>query len=144
VRLVVDASVVAQRLVTEPDTPKARSLLLRWSKGDLDLLAPELLAVEIGNMLWKRALRKLLPENKVLRLYSEFQELQIPLWPSAGLMEAALRLALRQQHPVYDCVYVVLASETDSELVTADEKLYRTFRAVLPRIQLLREWSRTV
>jgi predicted nucleic acid-binding protein len=139
--VVVDSSVVAQRLVAEPDSPKARSLLLRWTEGSLDLLAPELLAVEIGNMLWKRALRKLLPVEKAFDLYREFQELQIPLWPSAHLIRPALRLAVRQGHPVYDCLYVALASETESELITADERLFRTFEPVLRQIRLLRDWS---
>jgi predicted nucleic acid-binding protein len=141
VSIVVDSSVVAQRLVAETDSSKARSLLLRWTEGSLDLLAPELLAVEIGNMLWKRAFRKLLPVEKVFELYREFQELQIPLWPSTHLVRPALRLAVQQGHPIYDCLYVALASETESELVTADERLFRTFGPVFHQIRLLRDWS---
>jgi predicted nucleic acid-binding protein len=137
--IVVDASVVAQRLVTEADSPKARSLLTGWAEGRLDLLAPELMAVEIGSMLWKRVVRGLLPREGALELYREFRELQIPLWPCEPLMDASLRLATTQQHPVYDCLYVALAVETQSELITADEGMFRTFNAV-GNVRLLRDW----
>ena len=139
--IVVDSSVVAKRLVSETDSDKARSLLLSWARGGLDLVAPEILAVEIANMLWKRAVRRLLPAEKIFDLYSDFQDLQIPLWPTEHLMAGALQLAVGQQHPVSDCVYVALASQTGSELVTADERLFRAFKLVLPGIRLLRDWA---
>ena len=43
--IVVDSSVVAKRLVSETDSDKARSLLLSWTRGGLDLVAPEILTV---------------------------------------------------------------------------------------------------
>jgi len=139
--IVVDASVIAQRLVPEADSQKARALLAGWADARLDLLAPELLAVEIGNMLWKRVTRGLLPRDRALELYREFGELQIPLRPCEPLMDASLRLATAQHHPVYDCLYVALASETQSELITADEKMFRVFKPVLGKMQLLRDWA---
>lgn len=139
--IVVDSSVVAKRLVAEVDSDKARALLLRWARGDLELLAPELLAIEIGNILWKRAQRKLLPPDRCFDLYNEFEELQIPLWSSEPLIGAAMRLAVQRQHPVYDCIYVLLAEETRSELVTADDTMFRTFKPILPGMHLLRDWT---
>lgn len=140
-RVIPDASVVAKCLVPESGTDKARALMLRWTEGGLDLLAPNILAVEIASMLWKRAIRGLLPEDTVRRLYREFEELQVPIWPCDGLADQALQLALRFQHPVYGCLYVTLAAATESELVTADEKLWRTFHLAFPGIRLLRNWS---
>jgi predicted nucleic acid-binding protein len=139
--IVVDASVIAQRLVPEADSQKARVLLAGWAEATLDLLAPELLAIEIGNMLWKRVMRGLLPRESARELYREFGELQIQLRPCEPLMEASVRLAIAQRHPVYDCLYVALASETQSQLITADEKMFRVFKPVWGGMQLLRDWS---
>ena len=45
---VVDASVAAKWLVPEADSPLAEALL------DDDLLAPDLLFAEVGNILWNK------------------------------------------------------------------------------------------
>ena len=139
--IVVDASVIAQRLVSEADSQKARELLAGWAEARLDLLAPELLAIEIGNMLWKRVVRGLLRRESAVELYRQFCELQIPLRPCEPLMDASLRLAIAQHHPVYDCLYVALASETQCELITADERMFRSFKPVVGNIRLLRDWA---
>ena len=139
--IVVDASVIAQRLVPEADSQKAKALLAGWAEARLDLFAPELLAIEIGSMLWKRVVRELLPRERALELYRQFRGLQIPLRPCEPLMDASLRLAVTQRHTVYDCLYVALALETQSELITADESMFRTFKPVLGNIRLLRDWS---
>jgi predicted nucleic acid-binding protein len=140
-RVVVDASVVAKCLVNESESDKAKTLLLRWAAGSLDLLAPDILAVEIASMLWKQAVRGRLSERIVLLLYREFQEFQVPLWPCESLAEQAFQLALRFQHPVYDCLYVTLAARSEAELVTADDRLWKVFSPVFPGIRLLRDWS---
>jgi predicted nucleic acid-binding protein len=139
-KTVVDASVVAKRLVPEPESDKARALFLRWAEGTMDLLAPDILAAEIANMLWKRAARGLIRTSTATVLYREFQELQVPLWPCERLAEQALQVALQHGHPAYDCLYVALAAEMGAELVTADEKLWRTFHPVFPEVRLLRDW----
>jgi predicted nucleic acid-binding protein len=139
--VVIDASVVAKRLVAEPESDKARALFLRWAEGTLDLLAPDILAVEIASMLWKRAVRGLLPAETVLALYREFRELQVPMWPCECVADQAFRLALQYQHAVYDCLYVALAAEMGSELVTADERLWQTFHPVFADIRQLRDWA---
>lgn len=48
---------------------------------------------------------------------------QPELRDSPPLTAEAFRMARRLDHPVYDCVYVVLAEELDLPLVTADERL---------------------
>jgi predicted nucleic acid-binding protein len=39
------------------------------------------------------------------------------------LIEAAIQIARAYHRTVYDCIYVALAVETRSEMVTADERL---------------------
>lgn len=42
---------------------------------------------------------------------------------SSPLIEAALPIARAYQRTVHDCIHVALAVETNSEMVTADERL---------------------
>ncbi len=140
-RIVLDASVVVKCLLVEPGSDRAKALMLRWAEGSLDLLAPDVLAVEIASVLWKRAVRGQVSEDTSLLLYREFQELQIPVWSCERLADPALQLALQYQRPVYKCLYVALAATTESRLVTADEALWQTFNPVFPGIRLLRDWS---
>jgi predicted nucleic acid-binding protein len=52
--LVVDSSVVIKWFVVEPHSTEARRLLNDYQDGNLSLLAPDLLAAEIGNIVWKK------------------------------------------------------------------------------------------
>jgi len=59
-RFVVDASVVIKWYVPEIHSGDADRLL----SGDAELLVPDLLWSEIGNILWKRILRAEMTEEK--------------------------------------------------------------------------------
>jgi predicted nucleic acid-binding protein len=50
------------------------------------------------------------------------------LVPTAPLRARALDLALRRDHPVYDCLYVALAQREGLPLLTADRRLAERFR----------------
>ena len=43
--------------------------------------------------------------------------------PSVDLVEHALRLALRTGRTVYDCLYLALALQTDTVMLTCDQRL---------------------
>lgn len=139
--LVIDASVAAKWLVAEPDADKALELLDQWGGGEVHILAPATLPLEIASVLWKRAIRNLLPAERVLALYAQFRRTCPRLVPLDSLVELAFRLALDYRHSVYDSLYVVLAMESDCNLLTADEKLYRAFAPSFPQIRLLRNWK---
>lgn len=51
-KVVVDSSVVIKWFVTEPLTSALR-VLDGYQAGTLTLIAPDLLAAEIGNVVWK-------------------------------------------------------------------------------------------
>src|SRR5271157_769428 len=135
--LIVDASVVAKRLVLEPDTDKARALFANWERGALEILAPAILPAEIANMLWRRASRALLSAAVVENLFREFYAFHVPLWPIEDLAELALTLAIRNGHSAYDGLYVALAIKTGWDLVTADERLYNMLSPSFPNIRLI-------
>ncbi len=115
-KLVVDASVVAKWLFAEPDSDKARSLYNETQTRKLDLLAPQILPAEIGSVLFVRVLRGLLQPGEALALYSHFELACPDLSEISNLTRAALDLSLRYRHSVYDCLYVALARQEQSDL----------------------------
>jgi predicted nucleic acid-binding protein len=121
---VVDASVAAKWLAPEPDSPWAEALL------DDELIVPDLLFAEVGNILWKKQLRGDM-DTAATQMGARWL-LQVPMQvhDSAGLLADALDLALQLQHPAYDCFYLALAQRVDAPLVTADRRLHARCHAV--------------
>jgi predicted nucleic acid-binding protein len=140
-KLVVDASVIAKWLFAEVDSDKARALYTEARTGRLSLIAPQILPVEIGCVLYVRVLRRLLEAVEALALYRRFEVACPTLHDISRLAPAALELALQYQHSVYDCLYVALAMREQGELITADQQLVRTFQRVFPWVRSLGEPS---
>lgn len=121
---VVDASVAAKWLAPELDSPQAEALLTE------DLIVPDLLYAEVGNILWKKQLRGEM--DGATALVGARWLLQVPLQvhSSESLLADALAMALHLQHPAYDCFYLALAQRVGAPLVTADRRLHARCQAV--------------
>lgn len=91
-------------------------------------------------MLFIRVLRGLLQHEEAWDIYTRFDLASPVLYEISTLSSAALELALHYRHSVYECLYVALAMREQSDLVTADQGLVRTFRSVFPWVRLLSEW----
>lgn len=77
---VVDASVVAKWFLPEPYKAKADNLLHNFLDEKVELIAPDLLVAEVGNLLWKRsALRQDISPSQATRSYDYFLALGLPL-----------------------------------------------------------------
>jgi predicted nucleic acid-binding protein len=119
-RVVVDASVAVKWFLPEELSASARLLLA----SDYQLLAPDLLWAELGNVLWKRQRRGELEPGTAMRLLRDFSRLPIEFHAAERWAEAALDLAMRQGVTVYDGLYLALAVGTECRIVTADRRLY--------------------
>ncbi len=84
-----------------------------------DVLAPELIVAELLNARWKMARAgKAAPSlDAVLGLFG-----RIHLVASVLYAADAATLAQRLDHPVYDCLYAVLAKRENARLATADRR----------------------
>jgi predicted nucleic acid-binding protein len=117
--LVIDASVAIKWFVEEHDSERAERVL----QSSQRLCAPELLLVEVANALWKNAARATIAPDHARQAQSCLPR-SIDLWRSTGpLLGEAVQLALAFNHPIYDMVYVALARELGSRVVTADQRL---------------------
>ncbi len=123
---VIDANIAAKWVLPpagEAFVDQALRLLDRHVKGDLRFVVPDLFWAETGNILWK-AVRygrcsKASAENSLATLKAS----RLVTEPTESLVEAALTIAMTFNRTAYDSLYVALAQESGTVLITADEKL---------------------
>lgn len=118
-RVVVDASVAVKWFLPEELATEARRLLAR----EYDLLAPDLLWAELGNVLWKKHRRGEFDRVTAARLLGDFSRVPIEFHAAEPWTEAALDLAIRHGVTVYDGLYLALAAGNGCRVVTADRRL---------------------
>jgi predicted nucleic acid-binding protein len=132
----VDASVAAKWFIPESHKENAERLLSGFLQGEIELIAPDLLVVELGNLLWVRStLRGDISEIQAAEAYESFLALGLDLRPSSTIAAAALKLAAEGKHAVYDMMYVAVALQEGCELVTADEKLIHKLGKKFPFVR---------
>jgi predicted nucleic acid-binding protein len=129
--IVVDASVAVKWLLPEAGSKAATAL----GGQDSGLIAPSLIAAEIGNAVWK-AVRS----GKVQRSEALAGIDAVLLWfesliPIEHLCLRALNLAITLRHPIYDCFYLALAERENAPLATADEAMIAAARKMKIKVQ---------
>jgi predicted nucleic acid-binding protein len=120
-RVVVDASVAVKWFVPEELCAEAR----RFLKPDHELLAPDFLRAELGNVLWKKHRQGEMDQRTAIRLLRDFARVPIEFHASEHWADVALDLAIRYGVTVYDGLYLALAAGNGCRVVTADQRLHR-------------------
>jgi predicted nucleic acid-binding protein len=123
--VIVDASMAVPWFAPEVGSETATRLL----DGGFRLTAPDLMAAEAANAWWKKVGRGFLAPADVVEAVRRLFAVGVEWIPTAPLVPRATRLALEVHHPVYDCIYIVLARELGLPLATSDERLRRAARA---------------
>ena len=118
----LDASAAVKLAVEEPD-----SALVRAMVGATPVVAPELVLAEAANTLWRKARQGAIPAAEARAAQTGLGGLFARLVPLRALQDQALDLALRRDHPAYDCFYVALAMREAAPLLTADRRLAQRF-----------------
>jgi predicted nucleic acid-binding protein len=118
VTLVVDASVAALWVLEQEGSARAIDL-----RNEDSLIAPSLIAAEIGSALWKAARRgDVSRADALIALDAALLPFDV-LFPMEELRTQALELAIDLQHAIYDCFYLALAAREHAPLITADRAL---------------------
>lgn len=125
---VLDASAVVRII---EGSALGEELAARLLEADL-VLAPELMLTEVANALWRLQRAGQLAADGVQQRLSRAAALVDHIEPDRTLQAEALALACHLDHPVYDCVYLVLARREVALLLSADQKLLHLADQVLP------------
>jgi predicted nucleic acid-binding protein len=116
---VIDASAATAWLANEPDSASVAALIV---EGE-ELIAPDLITAEIGNALWKKGRVGDFDVQNTAKAFRLLKSAGVTLIDSRLLVAEAVHLATRLAHPVYDCLYLMLAQKRGAELVTLDKRM---------------------
>jgi predicted nucleic acid-binding protein len=133
--LVVDGSVAAKWFLppqSEPLADEAFSILCQHSSSEIRILVPDLFWAELGNILWKAVRQKRRNPSDAKADILLLSERGLVTVSSLDLIHLAFTIADAYNRSVYDSLYVALAIESKSQMVTADERLANALAAHLP------------
>lgn len=117
--VVLDASAAVRMALSPAD----HEVMLTAVEKASEVMAPHLFAAETGNALWKYFRAGCLDAQAMRKRHVEAMSL-VSFWvPDNALFPEALALAAAREHPVYDCLYLVIARRFDASLITADKRL---------------------
>lgn len=134
-RFVIDASLAVKWLplfASESLVIEAKRFLERRSVGEVEMLVPDLFWAEVASVLCKAVRRRICEPGEASEALSTLQEQDLTTISSLPLVTQALSIAIRHGRSIYDSLYVALAVASNSELVTADEKLANALGGHLP------------
>ena len=112
--IMVDASTSVCIILNEPEKEKIISLT-----EDAEIVAPEMISVEIGNALSKMVKKHRLNEEQVLKAYSLFESIPIRLVKVD--MHRALKIFCRYEMYAYDAYYLEATHRLKLPLLTLDK-----------------------
>lgn len=139
--IVIDSGIIVKWFVSEPDSIQARLIYDEYENGNLGLLAPDLLYVEFGNVIWKKQVLQNFDKTDAAFAIEQFKKISFTLIPTTILFDDAFQIAVQYKRTFYDSLYMVLSQRENCQFVTADEKLYNAVKPDFSNIILLADWK---
>ena len=124
---VVDASVILKSFVNEDKSEIARKIIRDHFNGELVIIAPEFIILEILNSLRFKG-KNLSELREVNETLQNAQFLSIPL--NTKILNIAISISLEYDLTIYDSLYAALSQVYGCELITEDKKLQKFQNAV--------------
>ena len=123
-RPVVDASVAIKWYLPEIHAEAADRLL----RSGRQLIAPDLIFPEVGNIAWKQVRAAQMTEADAVAVVRSLSHLSLLIYPSQPLITSAVQIGCRTDRTAYDSLYLALAVQEQTVLVTADTRLYNALQ----------------
>ncbi|PIG92863.1 type II toxin-antitoxin system VapC family toxin [Gloeocapsopsis sp. IPPAS B-1203] len=139
--LVIDSSVLAKWLFPEPLHSQARTVCQDWESSKVELIAPNLIFVEVGNIIWKKQRLGLITQEEATSSIFDLLDLEIPTVESQVILAEAYSLAERLDRTVYDALYLALAQVNSANMMTADLRLYNAVASKLDFVEYLANYQ---
>ena len=124
IQYVIDSSVLLKWFVDEEHSETAR----RLQEDEYDLIAPDLILPESGNILWKKVQRRELTPAEARLVLKGIERQPINVFPSELVVESALEIAVDAGRTVYDSCYIALAMLNACLVITADQRLANSLK----------------
>jgi predicted nucleic acid-binding protein len=118
-RIVLDASVLIKLYINEEGSRRAVAAVKKAEA----LVAPDLLWLEAGNILWKYVRRGDLDLDAGQSMLRDMLQMPIAITASSGLVEQAFEIATQTDRTIYDSVYLALAVQAKAVILTADQRM---------------------
>lgn len=135
--VVVDASVAAKWVLTEPDT----HLALDFLNDPVRRIAPSLIRVEVAGAVLRQLRTDTMTCEQAKAAVTRWDRLAssifVQLIDQEELLDNAITMALSIRHTVPDCFYLAAARQFDCRLITADRTLHERGRKLHDNIELL-------
>jgi predicted nucleic acid-binding protein len=97
---------------------------------DNKLLAPEYLKMEVINILRKLYFFQGIPRTKIDEYETIIFDLIAEFVPDRLLLDSAKRFSFDLNHPIYDCIFLALAKETNNTFCSFDQKLIQKAESI--------------
>jgi predicted nucleic acid-binding protein len=133
-KYVLDSSVALKWVLAEPDSPKARQLRDDYVRHIHELLAPDVLSLEIAHALTRAERQGRIVASQAAVFWADILTTSPRLEPSGLLVPRAIQISSAARIGAYDCLYVTLAERENCQLVMADVRLVRNLQAQFPFI----------
>jgi predicted nucleic acid-binding protein len=141
-RLVVDCSVVVKwKIPTEDHAAAAEALLGDWEHQMIDVWVPNHFPSEVISAFLRAARRSRLTTDEAREAIRDLLALPFVLCDVTALADRAFTIAHQRQQRAYDCLYVALAEQDESELWTGDERLYNALHAQYPLVRWIADYQ---
>jgi len=124
-KYVLDSNVALKWVLPEADSDKALGLRAEMQAGVHELLAPDVLPVEVAHELTRGERKGIIPigdaDMHLLNILSTAPQFH----PSLAILRRGLAISSAARIGVYDCLYVPLAEREGCEFITAYDKLVK-------------------
>ena len=137
VLLVIDSSVVAKWLFPEELHEQAMAVRRNWDSSTVELIAPDLMLIEVSNIIWKKQRLGLITAEEGFNAVTNLLALSIPVVEPQCILSNAYSLAKFYDRTVYDALYLALADLMQAQFITADLRLYNAVSSKLQFVQYL-------
>lgn len=135
--IVIDASVAVNWLIRETGDESATSLLKLYGDKRVSLVAPRQIVDEVASALGKIHRRGIITAVEAELAFWAFENRRPLLVEDPSLVPAAFRLCLQHQISFWDSLYLAVAIEKRADLITADQRFYRSVSRHYPFVKLL-------
>lgn len=110
------------------------------TEPSINLLAPDLINAELGNIVWKKHRLQDLNIEDAQEIVNTFKTVSFTFTASADLLNEAYNLAVTYKRTVYDMMYVALSKQENCRFVTADERMVNALGEQFSDVVWIADW----